>query len=47
MLLIEDSAQGRTEFARSKFEHLRYLQMARRVSHREVANNLTGVPVRH
>jgi hypothetical protein len=39
-------AQGRTKFARSKFEHLRFLQMARRANYMEVIRNLTGVPVR-
>ena len=34
------------KFARSKFEHLRYLQMARRANYMDVIRNLTGVPVR-
>ena len=44
--LLRNGAQGRTKFTRSKFEHLRLLQMTRRANHMDVICNLTGVPVR-
>ena len=44
--LLRNGAQGRTKFTRSKFEHLRLLQMTRRANHTDVICNLTGVPVR-
>ena len=41
-----DGARGRTKIAWSNFEHLRFVQMARRANYMEVIRNLTGVPVR-